>query len=156
MNKAEQRHPGGRPREGKYLTCLDCSQHFYVNQKSRRKYCSDKCARDSVKKRVFDPERGLKKCAMCNEWKSTDSFQEANRRVGGHGKQAYCRPCSLIKSNEWSSKNPETKRTHRKTAYYKNPEYYREARRNLSKEEREKKNKYSAKYRAENPDKVRL
>ena len=146
----------GRPRKGKYLPCVSCGTEFYTYQNSTRKYCTHQCSADAASKKVFDAEKKLKKCAMCQEWKTLSEFPNANNKASGpHGKQAYCRPCNLIKSNEWADGNKEAKREHSKSAYWRNPEKMRLAARSIPDEQRKRKNKGQRAYALTNAEKVR-
>lgn len=159
MSKAAREHTSkiGRPRGGKYLSCLTCSSEFYTYQSSKRKYCSHKCSCDASTKKVFDEQNSIKKCAKCHEWKGLDHFQNVNGPASGvHGKQSYCRPCGLIKSNEWAENNKEERRKINHKSYWNNPEKMRAAARGIPKEQRERKNRTQRVYALANSDKVRM
>lgn len=145
----------GRPPNKKALTCAKCSVVFYMHQRSNRKYCSKACCEESARARIFDPGLNLKRCAKCMDWKPLEQFQNQSKNVGTHGKQAYCIPCHLVKSNEWTQKNPELKKIHRIKYRTVNAEKIRTTKRNPTEDQRKKKNVSQRNYRIANPDKVR-
>ena len=108
------------------------------------------------KSKFVDYERGMKRCARCHEWQPFASFAFAHvrQRSGRHGRQAYCRPCGVVRCREWAVANRERRRAINDaynnrllaSGHYKRKE--------LSPEQRAKKNAHQRAYRIANMSKV--
>lgn len=107
-----------------------------------------------------------KLCACCKEVKPFADF--AAHRT--NGLQAYCRPCSLVKSREWAAKNRERKNAHkaasrhsdierdranRRRHYANNAESLRKQAREAGPDKKAKRAARQRRYRTENPEKIR-
>lgn len=111
----------------------------------------------------------MKKCACCQIEKPTSEFAKHSGNPPTF-LQSYCRPCGLSKSREWSEKNKEKKRLHKKKSrdlnpertravkrahYARNAEALREQSRNKSPEQRAKRAERQRAYRLRNPEVIR-
>jgi len=151
--------PRPQMRRGALVQCPQCGAEKWralSELKRGYQYCSWRCywlAREAL---TFDRLRGLKRCAMCSKWKPLDAFPHANNRkaIGSHGRQAYCSPCNLKKSNEWTLKNPEAKKRHRSQFYWRDAEKHRAKKRELSPQQRAEKNAKTRAWRKANMGKV--
>jgi len=93
----------------------------------------------------------IKHCNKCGLDKPVSEFWK--HRTEGY--QAYCKSCGDAHNRAYKRANPEKMREARKAAYWKDPEKARAAKRNLSQEERLRKNAAAREYRKANPEKVR-
>lgn len=93
----------------------------------------------------------VKHCCKCGLDKPVSEFWK--HRTAGY--QGYCKPCGYAVNKEFKKKNPDRMKAAVKARYWKNHEKFRADRRNLSPEERERKNANARAYRKKNADKVR-
>lgn len=107
---------------GMHLDCKECGVSFYANKMRfarGQKYCSFKCRDIAKRKTTYDDIKEMKRCACCGEWKPFSMYSEQKSEKSsktGISLQAYCRPCSLKKSNEWAELNKKAKAIHKKEA----------------------------------------
>lgn len=144
---------GGHTKLGRYIRCANCPKEFWAPpslEKRGCKTCSMAC-RDALKRSsIYDDMGQRKRCSLCAQWKSFADFavqrgEKAART--GVALQAYCRKCSLEKSEEWARNNPESKKKHRLVSYSRNIESLRAKARNKTTEQREQINRRALIYR---------
>lgn len=144
---------GGHTKLGRFIRCANCTKEFWAPpslEKRGCKTCSMAC-RDSLKRStIYDDEGQKKKCSLCEQWKSFADFavsRGAKAARTGVALQAYCRKCSLEKSEEWARSNPESKKQHRRVSYARNIDSLRAKARNRTPEQRAQINQRALIYR---------
>lgn len=135
--------------------CGSVSLKIVSHIKAGQKYCTLQCYWAARAKRTFNESSGTKHCARCGIWKPLSEFQRATSEAGQHGRQAYCRTCGYEKNKEWRAQHPEGRKAIARRNYAKHAERYRAEKRNLTAEQRVKKNNDAKAYRQRNKDKVR-
>lgn len=145
---------GGHTKLGRYIRCANCPKEFWAPpslEKRGCKTCSMAC-RDALKRStIYDDKGQRKRCSSCAQWKSFADFAvQRGEKVArtGVALQAYCRGCSLEKSEDWSRRNPDAKRQHREKFYARNIDSLRAKARNRTPEQREMNNQRARKNRA--------
>jgi hypothetical protein len=79
------------------LTCKVCNCEFeQISENYKRKYCSNKCYKESFL--IRNPNRLEKLCKICNEIKNYKLFRELKykggwRDINGNGRYANCKIC---------------------------------------------------------------
>ena len=108
------------------------------------------------KSKFINYERGTKRCACCHAWFPFDSFPLAHSRAktGRHGRQAYCRACNVVKSREWAVANKKRRKAINDAHNKRMRDSGRYKRRELTPEQRARKNEHQRAYSVANMDKV--
>lgn len=143
--------PRGRPRTGRMRPCVVCGTASW-HPRFRLKFTCGLACRDELKRaEKYDDARKLKLCAACDEWRPYSEYAPARgSKAGTNALQAYCTPCAVIRNQKWRKNNPGKARAIAKKSQANNAGKGAERWRNLTREERDRKNALGREWRKAN------